>query len=136
MHVISIGQLNSVVNALKGVLLGKLGAAAITTTLDATTTNAQVPGAKAVYDFIANAVAGVSKIAMTVVTELPEVGDPNVIYLVASDSDTYIQHVYIGGQWYDLGSTSVDLSNYWSKTDLEVATDEEVQAVIDGITGG
>jgi hypothetical protein len=131
MGYISAAQLESVVNAQKGVIAGKIAQTAITAILDNTSTAAQIASAKTVYDFVTNLGGGIK---FSVVTELPATGENGTIYLVASDADTYTQHIYTDGSWHDLGGVTANLSNYWSKTELTVATDEEVQAIIDSAT--
>jgi hypothetical protein len=118
-------------------IAGRLASTAITTILNNTSTDAQVASAKAVYDFVNAALSGVSGggLTMEVVTELPTTGDAGKIYLIKDDADTYIQHIYSGGQWWDLGGIAPNLADYWSKTELTVATDAEVQAIIDSVTG-
>jgi hypothetical protein len=136
MSYISPVQLQAVADVLKGKIAGKLAADALVTVLDNTSTDAQVASAKTIYDFITAAISGLGAgLTLSVVETLPPTGDAGTIYLVADDADTYIQHIYSAGQWFDLGGTSPNLSGYWSKTELTVATDAEVQAIIDGLTG-
>ena len=61
-----------------------------------------------------------------VVTALPSTGiEENVIYLVPSvttgDSNVYTEHIYVNNQWEELGkvTSSVDLSDYYTKTDAD-----------------
>jgi hypothetical protein len=44
-------------------------------------------------------------------------------------------HAYISGEWVDLGFFEVDLSGYWSKTELVAMTNVEIQEVIDEVMG-
>ena len=46
------------------------------------------------------------------VDELPEVGQGNVIYLVPKQGGGYERWIYSNGEWKDLGSDEVDLSQY------------------------
>lgn len=88
--------------------------------------------ASAVSDAIAQAVANVAHIRFESVETLPETGEVNVIYLVPAegDSGTKNQSMWIDGQWVSLGSTQVDLSGYWAKSDLRAMTAEELQAIL------
>ena len=57
-------------------------------------------------------------VSIQVVQDLPETGEPNVIYFVPktpSTNDIYDEYVYISGNWEHIGSTEVDLSNYYNK---------------------
>jgi hypothetical protein len=105
------------------------------TDIDETSTDQQIPSAKAVFDFVIAMMSGVSKLHQVVVDVLPDAGETNTIYLKKADEDTYTQYIYSEGQWYDLGSTEIDLSGYWKKEDLVALTNEEIQDVIDDVTG-
>ena len=107
----------------------------VTSSIDENSTNQQIAGAKAVYDLVQSALSGLSTISMEVVNSLPATGEANIIYLVAADADTYRQWIYSGDQWWDLGIAEIDLSNYWSKDELEAMTNAEIQAVFDDVMG-
>lgn len=58
---------------------------------------------------------------MKLVEELPEEGEPTIIYLVKDKGkDTCSEYVYVDGKWEKLGS-EVDLSDYVKEEDLEAA---------------
>ena len=72
-----------------------------------------------------------------IVGELPPVGKDDVIYLLkkdtASGSDIYDEYLWIDGVWNPIGSTDVDLSNYYDKSTV----DEKLDAKADkGDVGG
>jgi len=102
----------------------------VVSTIDEDSTNQEIAGAKAVFDLVTSAIAGIVKVTMEVVTTLPATGESNVIYLVPADADTYRQWIYTGGQWFDLGIAEIDLSNYWSKDGLVALTNTEIQDMI------
>ena len=84
--------------------------------IDNASTDVQYPSAKAVYDFVlANKDVGIN---MEVVDSLPvENIDSKTIYLVKSESsNTYGMWVYVNNEWREVGSTEIDLSNYFQKT--------------------
>lgn len=67
-----------------------------------------------------------------IVDELPtENIDPRTIYLVKENvgeaDDYYNEYIYINGEWELLGSTRIDLSDYYTK--------EEVDKIIENLTG-
>jgi hypothetical protein len=109
----------------------------IITDIDEDSTNQQIPGAKAVYDLVIEALGSVTKLTKKVVPVLPDAGEEQVIYLVESapESSIFSQHVYIDGKWYSLGTTEIDLSGYWAKDDLAAMTNTEIQTVIDDVMG-
>ena len=58
--------------------------------------------------------------AFEVVEELPDNGDPNLIYLVKNpDWDGYLQYVYVSEEWIFLGTTNIDLSSYVTGEELD-----------------
>ena len=72
-----------------------------------------------------------------IVEELPPVGKDDVIYLLkkdtASGSDIYDEYLWIDGVWNPIGSTDVDLANYYDKATV----DEKLDAKADkGDVGG
>ena len=88
-------------------------------TINENSTDAQYPSAKAVYDAIlANQKAGMS---MVIVEELPTVDvDETKIYLLSTNSedDAYDEYLYVNDKWERIGTTQVDLSNYYTKTEV------------------
>lgn len=63
-----------------------------------------------------------------IVEELPETGDPRVIYLVPAEDEkagnTYVEWLYIDGEWECVGSTAVEMN-------LLIGTEEQRLALID-----
>ena len=58
-----------------------------------------------------------------VVTELPDTGEPNVVYLVPKQSgqtgDLFDEYLYINNAWEHIGSANIDLSNYYTKSEVD-----------------
>lgn len=58
-----------------------------------------------------------------VVQTLPESGEANTIYFVPKEGganpDVYDEYMYINSAWEKIGSTEVDLSNYYNKTEVD-----------------
>lgn len=83
---------------------------------------------------IAEAIKEVSGITVSVVNVLPEQGEENVIYLVPSKSSTEKnvrdEYMWIDGKWELIGSTAVDLTNYWSKDELAIMTEQELKEIL------
>ena len=66
-------------------------------------------------------ISNIQKLTSQIVDELPtENIDSSVIYLIKiGDTSAYIQHMYIKGAWAELGSTQIDLSDYYKKTEID-----------------
>lgn len=82
--------------------------------------------------------ADITGIDFQVVQTLPASGVKGTIYLVpktASTDDIYDEYVWLTpeGQtahWEQIGTTAVDLSNYWSMTDLVAITAAEIDEIM------
>lgn len=53
-----------------------------------------------------------------IVDSLPATGDGNKIYLVDDGHGGYDRYVYVDDEWVNIGSTSIDLSNYYTKSEI------------------
>lgn len=82
---------------------------------------------------IDDALADITGIDFQVVVTLPASGVKGTIYLVgtASPYDEYIWLEHTGGtsHWEQIGSTDVDLSGYWAKTELTAITTAQIDAL-------
>lgn len=70
---------------------------------------------------INNLHADMKKAAMTVVSTKPTTGEEGIIYLVGSAAPYHMwiwETISGAGKWIDLGTTTIDLSGYAKKTDL------------------
>lgn len=84
--------------------------------------------------------ASVNKPAFEVVDILPESGEQNVIYLVKKDTsseqnDVYDEYVWIADEdgmshWEHIGSTAVDLSNYYTKSEITALLNNQKTEII------
>lgn len=83
------------------------------------------------------ALADITGIDFQVVQQLPQSGEKGVIYLVpnsGSGSNTYDEYIWVeptGGtaHFEKIGSTDVDLSGYWAKTELTAITTAEIDTI-------
>lgn len=66
------------------------------------------------------------KVTIKKVDSLPEVGEPNIIYLVPKESkkdDSFDEYMWIEEKWERVGSTGVDLDNYYTKEEIQQLPD-------------
>lgn len=112
-------------------------AVAIDSTITADSTNTNAAGSKAVYDFVTNAIAGISGFHAEIVSELPATGKTNILYLVAkseaASGDGYDEYLYINGAWERVGSTDIDLSGYVQAADMHAITNTEISDIINQV---
>lgn len=66
-------------------------------------------------------ISNIQKLTSQIVDQLPtEDIDTSVIYLIKQgDTSAYMQYMYINSAWAELGSTQVDLSDYYKKTEVD-----------------
>lgn len=84
--------------------------------------------------------ASVNKPAFEVVDELPESGEQNVIYLVkkntsSEQNDVYDEYIWITDEdgtshWEHIGSTAVDLSDYYTKEEITALLNNQKTEII------
>lgn len=78
-------------------------------------------------------IANLASLRIEVVDQLPDEGELNVIYLVkkeGSELDTHDEYVFINNKWEKIGSTEIDLSNYYTKEEInekEVVWDKVIE---------
>lgn len=81
---------------------------------------------------IGNAIAGIQGISYEIVTTLPSTGQAGVIYLLSNSGtapNVYDEYIWVSNAWEKIGTTAVDLSGYWSKSELVAMTTAEIDAI-------
>ena len=80
---------------------------------------------------IGNAVGNITSLRFEVITELPQTGEAGVIYLKAlSDQEfnnLYEEFIWIGNGYELIGTTEIDLTNYYTKSEIEVWVDNNYE---------
>lgn len=110
----------------------------IPTTTSQLTNNSDFQTSTQVQALIDSELAGITGIDFQVVTELPASGVKGTIYLLqnqTSQTDIYDEYIWVtlsGGtaHWEQIGTTAVDFSNYWSKSDLTAITTAEIDTIV------
>ena len=66
-------------------------------------------------------IGNINKLTSEIVTELPtsDISTSTIYLIKKTDSNAYTQYMYINSTWAELGDTTVDLSNYYSKSDID-----------------
>lgn len=71
--------------------------------------------------YVDDAVSAAASGSFKVVDDLPDTGDPGVIYLVAhehGEGDVYDEYIYTNGAWEKIGNTDIDLSDYVTNDEI------------------
>ena len=81
---------------------------------------------------IAAGIEGITGLEFVVVGSLPPTGEIGKIYLVSSGGsgqNVYNEYIWVNSAWEQIGTTAMDLSGYWSKTELVAITTTEIDAM-------
>ena len=118
-------------------LKAKMDAMAVTIDSTVTSDGTNAVSGKAVYDFVTAAIADITGFHAEIVTELPAVGQKNILYLVAKSSaasgDGYDEYLYINGAWERVGSTNIDLSGYVQASEMHAITNTEITDIVNQV---
>lgn len=91
--------------------------------------NMQIANTAFVYQAIMDAFSEVSGISLNPVDVLPEVGQPNTIYIVPNDAGKYDEYLYTNGTWNPIGTTELDLASYIKEDQMVPITTDEIDAM-------
>lgn len=118
-------------------LKAKMDAMAVTIDSTVTSDGTNAVSGKAVYDFVTAAIADITGFHAEIVTELPAVGQKNILYLVAKSAaasgDGYDEYLYINGAWERVGSTDIDLSGYVQASEMHAITNTEITEIVNQV---
>ena len=112
-----------------------LGANTVTVPTDNNqlTNGAGYQTASDVSSAISSAIGDITGIEYQIVDELPGTGEKGVIYLISNSGtgqNIYDEYIWTGTAFEKIGTTDVDLSNYWSKTDLVAIQNNEIDTIV------
>ena len=115
----------------------KMDAMAVTIDSTVTAEGINAVNGKAVYDFVTAAIAGISGFHAEIVSVLPDVGQTNILYLVAKSTaasgNGYDEYLYINGAWELIGSTDIDLSGYVQASEMHAITNAEINLIVNQV---
>lgn len=69
--------------------------------------------------------AEITNQAVKIVDQLPDKGEPNVLYLYKENDMIYSQYIWDVNEWHLIGNEHSDLTNYYTKTEI----DEKLQTL-------
>lgn len=73
----------------------------------------------------------ISGLKIEVVSVLPAKGDSTIIYLLPKPDgetpDIYDEYIYVNNKWEKIGSTEIDLANYYNKEEIDSFLDEKAE---------
>lgn len=92
----------------------------IVTSISDASDDSHVPSALAVFNFLRTFSPGLKY--ETVTGSLPETGEASTIYLQRDNEqdETWVMYLMIDNAWISIGDTTMDLTNYWSKSDADI----------------
>ena len=96
------------------------------------TNNTQIATTAFVQAAVAAAIGQITGFEFEVVATLPGTGEAGKIYLVSNgggSQNAYDEYIWVNNSWEKIGTTAVDLSGYWSKTELVAITTTEIDAM-------
>lgn len=97
------------------------------------TNGAGFQNASQVSSAINKALEGITTIDYQVVAALPETGIKGTIYLKSNGGTSpniYDEYIWITDKFEKIGTTEVDLTNYWNTTNLAALTNTEIDGII------
>lgn len=102
-------------------------------TATAGTNTTQIATTAFVTTAINNAIGGVTGITYEVVQTLPASGSAGTIYLISNSGtnpNIYDEYIYVNNGFEKIGTTDVDLTGYWSKTELVVIPNTTIDYIV------
>ena len=89
--------------------------------------------ASEVQTAINSAISGITGIDFQVVKSLPATGTKGVIYLISNSgtgTNIYDEYIWVTNRFEKIGTTEIDLSNYYNTTNLLALTNQEIDTII------
>lgn len=81
-------------------------------------------------------ISSINSFSVMVVDTLPaENIDTHTIYLIPKANeanDNYDEYIYINNNWEHIGSTSIDLTEYYTKSEVDTAINNAISTIVNG----
>ena len=106
---------------------------AVPTNNNQLTNGAGYQTASEVQTAINSAISGITGIDFQEVASLPATGTKGVIYLVSNSgtgTNIYDEYIWVTNRFEKIGTTEIDLSNYYNTTNLLALTNQEIDTII------
>lgn len=106
---------------------------AVPTNNNQLTNGAGYQTASEVQTAINSAISGITGIDFQVVASLPATGTKGVIYLISNSgtgTNIYDEYIWVTNRFEKIGTTEIDLSNYYNTTNLLALTNQEIDTII------
>ena len=85
-----------------------------------------------IQKLINDAVGKITGIDFQIVDSLPATGVKGTIYLLSNggkNSNVYDEYIYVGSSWEKIGTTDIDLSNYYSSENFLPISNSEIDTI-------
>ena len=83
-------------------------------------------------------IAKLANLQIDIVDQLPSIGETNIIYLVkksGSAPDIHDEYVFVDGKWEKIGNTEIDLSNYYTRAEVDATVTNQLANKVDKVEG-
>lgn len=121
------------VNGIAQTITSKAVDIAVPTNNNQLTNGAGYQTASEVQTAINSAISGITGIDFQVVASLPATGIKGVIYLISNSgtgTNIYDEYIWVTNRFEKIGTTEIDLSNYYNTTNLLALTNQEIDTII------
>lgn len=104
----------------------------VPTKLSPMTNDATYQSKEEIQKLINDAVGKITGIDFKIVDSLPTTGVKGTIYLLGnggSNKNIYDEYIYVGSSWEKIGTTDIDLSNYYSSENFLPISNSEIDTI-------
>lgn len=134
-QIAAAGKIDTIkVNGVAQTVTDKTVEISVPTNNNQLTNGAGYQTASDVNSLITSAIGDIQGISYEVVPSLPDAGEVGVIYLVANSqtetNNIYDEYIWNANSFEKIGTTAVDLSNYYTKSEMTAITNGEIDTIV------